>query len=67
MAGKGGFFGVERVDWFNGGLFADADALVLTRGAVPSSTANCCHSAAMGKEKPPRVIPWGLFNVRGNW
>jgi hypothetical protein len=34
MAGKGGFFGVERVDWFNGGLFADADALVLTRDEV---------------------------------
>ncbi len=34
MAGKGGFFGVERVDWFNGGLFADADALVLERDEV---------------------------------
>ncbi|MEI6358556.1 MAG: DNA methyltransferase, partial [Verrucomicrobiota bacterium] len=28
------FFGVERVDWFNGGLFADADALVLERDEV---------------------------------
>jgi hypothetical protein len=34
MAGKGGFFGVERVDWFNGGLFADADALVLERDEI---------------------------------
>lgn len=34
MADRGGFFGVERVDWFNGGLFADADALVLTRDEI---------------------------------
>lgn len=37
MAQPGGaFFGVERVDWFNGGLFADDDALPLTRTEIGS-------------------------------
>jgi type II restriction/modification system DNA methylase subunit YeeA len=27
---SGGWFGVDKVDWFNGGLFADAEALELT-------------------------------------
>ncbi len=30
MAHKGGLFGAERIDWFNGGLFADSDLLPLT-------------------------------------
>lgn len=30
MASKGGLFGAERIDWFNGGLFADSDLLPLT-------------------------------------
>ncbi|MBA2719242.1 MAG: class I SAM-dependent DNA methyltransferase [Chloroflexi bacterium] len=30
----GGYFGVDKVDWFNGGLFADADALPLTRDEI---------------------------------
>ena len=31
---KGGYFGVDKVDWFNGGLFADADALDLTKKEI---------------------------------
>jgi type II restriction/modification system DNA methylase subunit YeeA len=34
MADGGGFFGVDRVDWFDGGLFADADVLELTREEI---------------------------------
>jgi len=30
MAAGGGMFGVERIDWFNGGLFDSADVLRLT-------------------------------------
>ena len=30
MADHGGLFGVERIDWFDGGLFDDADVLPLT-------------------------------------
>jgi type II restriction/modification system DNA methylase subunit YeeA len=30
MASGGGLFGVERIDWFNGGLFDSADVLTLT-------------------------------------
>jgi hypothetical protein len=30
MASGGGMFGVERIDWFNGGLFDSADVLRLT-------------------------------------
>jgi len=30
MAGKGGLFGAERIDWFNGGLFDSAAVLPLT-------------------------------------
>jgi hypothetical protein len=30
MAAGGGLFGVERIDWFNGGLFDSADVLTLT-------------------------------------
>ena len=30
MGNKGGLFGAERIDWFNGGLFADSDLLPLT-------------------------------------
>ena len=30
MASGGGMFGVERIDWFNGGLFDSADVLTLT-------------------------------------
>jgi hypothetical protein len=30
MSQGGGLFGVERIDWFNGGLFDDADVLPLT-------------------------------------
>ncbi len=30
MASGGGMFGVERIDWFNGGLFDSADVLLLT-------------------------------------
>lgn len=29
MAEKGGFFGSERIDWFNGGLFNDAEVIPL--------------------------------------
>jgi type II restriction/modification system DNA methylase subunit YeeA len=31
---SGGWFGVDKVDWFNGGLFADAEALELTRPEI---------------------------------
>jgi hypothetical protein len=30
MASGGGMFGVERIDWFNGGLFDSAEVLTLT-------------------------------------
>ncbi len=30
MASGGGMFGVERIDWFNGGLFDSAEVLLLT-------------------------------------
>ncbi len=30
MAAGGGMFGVERIEWFNGGLFDSADVLLLT-------------------------------------
>jgi type II restriction/modification system DNA methylase subunit YeeA len=30
MAQRGGYFGVERIEWFNGGLFEDATVLPLT-------------------------------------
>ena len=31
---SGGWFGVEKVDWFNGGLFADAEALELIKSEI---------------------------------
>jgi hypothetical protein len=31
---SGGWFGVDKVDWFNGGLFADAEALDLTKPEI---------------------------------
>ncbi len=31
MAKEGGFFGAERIEWFNGGLFAEHDVLPLDR------------------------------------
>ena len=34
MADNGGLFGVDRVDWFNGGLFDDAAALPLEREEI---------------------------------
>ncbi len=34
MARKGGFFGPERVEWVNGGLFEDARALPLTLAQI---------------------------------
>src|SRR6266545_877207 len=34
MAEGGGLFGVERIDWFDGGLFDDADTLPLTAGEI---------------------------------
>jgi hypothetical protein len=34
MASGGGMFGVERIDWFNGGLFDSADVLSLSRPEI---------------------------------
>jgi SAM-dependent methyltransferase len=34
MAQGGGLFGAEPIDWFNGGLFDDADVLPLTRAEI---------------------------------
>ncbi|MGO8684625.1 MAG: class I SAM-dependent DNA methyltransferase [Thermoleophilia bacterium] len=34
MADKGGLFGVDRIDWFNGGLFDSAAVLPLTREEI---------------------------------
>jgi hypothetical protein len=34
MASGGGMFGVERIDWFNGGLFDSADVLRLTAAEI---------------------------------
>ena len=34
MASGGGLFGVERIDWFNGGLFDSADVLMLTAAEI---------------------------------
>jgi hypothetical protein len=34
MASGGGMFGVERIDWFNGGLFDSADVLTLTAAEI---------------------------------
>jgi SAM-dependent methyltransferase len=34
MASGGGMFGVERIDWFNGGLFDSADVLTLTASEI---------------------------------
>jgi hypothetical protein len=34
MADAGGFFGVDRIDWFDGGLFADTDVLTLSREEI---------------------------------
>ncbi len=34
MAQGGGLFGVERIEWFNGGLFEDANVLSLTTGEI---------------------------------
>ena len=34
MAVGGGMFGVERIDWFNGGLFDSADVLTLTAAEI---------------------------------
>ena len=43
----GGFFGVDRVDWFDGGLFADADVLELSREKI----------AALLDGRPARLEP----------
>jgi type II restriction/modification system DNA methylase subunit YeeA len=34
MASGGGMFGVERIEWFNGGLFDSADVLILTASEI---------------------------------
>ena len=34
MSDKGGLFGAERIEWFNGGLFDDAGTLPLTAGEI---------------------------------
>jgi hypothetical protein len=34
MSQGGGLFGAERIDWFNGGLFDDADVLPLTTDEI---------------------------------
>jgi len=34
MSDKGGLFGAERIDWFNGGLFDDAAVLPLTTNEI---------------------------------
>ena len=34
MSDKGGLFGAERIDWFNGGLFDDAGTLPLTADEI---------------------------------
>jgi len=34
MAAGGGMFGVERIDWFNGGLFDSAEVLTLTTAEI---------------------------------
>ena len=34
MAAKGGLFGVEKIPWFNGGLFEDASVLVLASDEI---------------------------------
>ncbi len=34
MADAGGFFGVDRIDWFDGGLFADTDVLTMSREEI---------------------------------
>ena len=49
MADKGGLFGAERIQWFNGGLFDGGEVLPLTRDEIAHGRARLAARLVAGR------------------